>query len=551
MKSLNQTKNLSAVWFVILFLNIIITSCKKDLPIEAEPKVVEKPSGSTKVETPIDISPSTGTRDELTKDSIFLYARQIYLWWKDVPDYQTFAPRNYTSFSKEIYSLTRYGINPANNKPYEFDADPSGADSYGPKYSYYTDATQKNPVAYIPAKRSSVDLEGNGYDFGLLVKPYGTKTSYLIYVQAVYPGSAAELAGFKRGDRFDVINDKKIGSDYDNEYAFFYDALFYNSSVKIKGQTSDGASFTRTINKTSYKSSPIYKDSVYTVSSLKKIGYFAYARFSNPQNSSPEFKRIFDKFAQAGVTDLIVDLRYNGGGYVSTAENLLNYMIPNTLSGKVMSIEHYNELMQAKKATILAKQPLLDGDGNPQYHNGKLITYADVDYSTAGNTNHFQKVGGLNTVKNVVFIVTGSTASASELIINSLKPYINVKVVGSTSYGKPVGFFPVRIDKYDVYFSMFETRNSKNEGGYFAGLVPDTKESTADNDNPNYDFGDMRESSFLAAYNYLTKGSFTADAGTAKVLSKRPEVIKTSGKKIEDTEFKGMIQTPDRLKLKF
>ncbi len=556
MRKMNLKRSFSATFLTVLLLNIILAGCKKDLPADPESQPTGTPVVSGKIETPIDNAPTTGTRDELTRDSIFLYARQIYLWWDDVPDYGTFKPRNYSSFSNEIYAITRFGTNPATGKPYEFSADVDGSDSNDPKYSYFTDVTDKNPLAYIPGKKSSVDLLGNGFDFGLLVRPYGSSSSYTIYVQAVYPSSPAEKAGFKRGDRFDIINDKKIGTNYSGEYSFFYNALFNSSAVKLQGTTSAGTSFSRSLNRASYKSSPIYKDSVYT-SGDKKIGYLAYARFSDYDNSVPEFTRVFNKFAQSGITDLIVDLRYNGGGYVNTAEYLINYIAPSSLNGKVMYTEYYNELMQADKATILKKQPLLDANDKPRYQNGRLVTYADVDYSVAENTNHFAKKGSVNTIKNVVFIVSESTASASELVINSLKPYMNVKIVGSTTYGKPVGFFPVRIDKYDVYFSMFETRNSKNEGGYFAGFVPDTQDPKAitdnptDNDNPNYDFGDLRERSFLAAYNYLTKGSFTAQAGSASVLAQKMQVLTLGDKDLGDTEFKGMIQEPHRLKLKF
>jgi len=521
----------------MLLVNVLLPGCKKDKIDSAD---------VNEVKTPVDKAPTTGNRDELTKDSIFLYARQVYLWWDKLPDYNTFKPRNYTSFDDELYAVTRFGINPSTNKPYEFSPDANGADLKEPKYSYITDITQQNPVAYVPKKKSSVDLEGNGNDFGLLVKPYGTQTSYVLYVNAVYPGSPAERAGFKRGDRFNVINGTTIGTNYSGELSFFYDALFDSPNITIEGKTNTNTSFTRSINSAAYKSNPVYKDSVYT-SGTKKIGYLAYARFSDENNSIPEFDRVFAQFTQEKITDLILDLRYNGGGYVETAENLINRIIPDTHNGKVMFIEYYNKLMQQKKATILANQPLLDATGKFQYQNGKLITYADVDYSVSANTNHFNKIGSLNSIANVVVIVSSSTASASELVINSLKPYLNVKVVGSTTYGKPVGFFPIRIAKYDLYLSMFETQNSKGEGGYYAGFVPDTGNSSNDDDNPNYDFGNLSESSLAAAYNYLTKGSYTSSVKSVNTISVAPLKVLSASNKLDDREFKGMIQRPEKL----
>lgn len=516
---------LSGFLAAALVLTIIVSGCKKDIP--------DPPTNpSTVAKTPDDKAPTTGTRDQLTKDSIFLYARQVYLWYDAIPDYQTFNPRSYNSYSSEIFALTRFGKDPLTGLPYEYNEE----DSNSPKFSYVSDITQKNPIAYIPATTASVDIEGNGNDFGLLVSPRGEETNYSIYVKAVYGNSPAERAGFKRGDRFNIINDKPFGKNFNAEYNIFYNALFVGSSITIEGTTSNNTPFKRTLYRAVYNSSPIYKDSVY-LAGQNKIGYISYARFSNESNSLPEFSRVFKKFSDAGVTDLIVDLRYNGGGYVGTAEHLINYIAPLSLNGKIMFSEVYNQLMQQKKAAILSKQPF--------GRNGQ--TYANVDYSIKGNTNYFQKLGTLNTINKVVFIITEGTASASELVINSLKPHIDVKIVGSKSYGKPVGYFPIRIDKYDVYLSMFETRNSKGEGRYYNGFEPDTKVSTTDDDNPNFDFGDLREASFKAAYNYITKGTFVSEAG-AKILSVKPE-IEAKPLKPLNREFKGMIHNPSDLNL--
>lgn len=538
MKPLYSLKSYSKLLVLVLLTNLILVGCKKNNPVD-EP--VE-----TDVKTPIDNAPAAGTRAELTKDSIFLYSRQVYLWWNFIPDYQTFAPRNFPSNDSELFAITRYGINPATNKPYEFNGD----DSDEPKYSYISDITQQNPVAYTPEKKAAVDLEGNGNDFGLLVGITGVKSAYSLYLKAVYPGSPAAATGFKRGDKITKINNQSFGSNYDAEIGTLNQALFNSSSVTISGTTSGtNNTYNKTLSKAPYKSSPIYKDSVYT-SGSKKIGYLAYARFSKETNSLPEFERIFTKFIQQGVTDLIIDLRYNGGGYVTTAQNLINRIAPSSLNGKVMFIENYNKLMQEKKATILLKQPLLDGNGKVQYKDAskkELVTYFDIDYSVAANTNHFQKIGSLKPSNKVVFIISSSTASASELVINSLKPHVPVTLVGSTSYGKPVGFFPIRIEKYDVYFSMFETQNSKGEGKYYSGFTPDYPTA----DNLSYDFGDLRESSFAAAYNYITLGKFVSEAKSpnATILSRKMETL-SSDITLEDNEYKGMIQNPNKLKLK-
>ncbi|WP_207423179.1 S41 family peptidase [Desertivirga brevis] len=495
--------------------------------------------------------PDNASRTELTKDSIFLYAKQTYLWYNQLPEYNTFNPRTYNRSSEEIenlddelYALTRYAKN-SSNVPYE-----QGSNEGSPKYSYIDNITDQNPVAYVPGKKANVDLQGNGYDFGLKLDLYGNTSNYRLYIEAVYPGSDAASKGLGRGDYITSIENKDIGTKYNDEIELINDVFFRDkySAIAVKVTKRNGSNVTLNLTRKSYRSSPIYKDSVYT-SGARKVGYMAYARFTNLSNSQSEFNRIFTRFTNSGVTDLIIDLRYNGGGYVSTAEYLMNLIAPASLNREMMYAEHFNKLMQDGKATILKNQLILDASNRPQDSNndGKLDTYADASYTVASNTRYFSKVGSLNTINNVVFITSSSTASASELVINCLKPHMNVKVVGQTSYGKPVGFFPIRIDKYDVYLSMFESKNSKGEGGYYSGISPDYPIQRA---APRNDFGDLNEDAIKAAYNYITTGAFTGSGNTtSSILSKGILPLEVQGgKQLKDSEFKGMIE--DRVRLK-
>lgn len=143
------------------------------------------------------------------------------------------------------------------------------------------------------------------------------------------------------------------------------------------------------------------------------------------------------------------------------------------MNGKVMYAEHFNTEMQQGKANILKNQPYLDQNNQQVFINGRKATYADVDFSIAGNTFSFEKKGQLNTLNTLYFLVNSSTASASELLINSLRPYFNAKLIGSKTYGKPVGSFGIKIDKYTLYATNFLIRNSKGEGDYFDGMLPD------------------------------------------------------------------------------
>jgi carboxyl-terminal processing protease len=528
--------------YAICMAGLLLASCTK------EPAVI--PSTTT---TPPPATAS-GTRMQLSLDSIFLYAKQVYYWNDALPSYEEFNPRKYSgvsalgSYERELFDITQFKINPATGKAYEYVATSTGTNAGYSKYSYIEDQKDKNPVAYIPNLQGSVDLEGNGSDMGLSFASIGSATSYDVRVKYVSPGSPAAAAGLKRGDIVTKFNETTVGTNYNSEINYINSAMSA-LSVKLTGKRKNGTAFTVTLYKSSYRSSPVYKDTILNYNG-KKIGYVAYARFSNELNSEAVLNRIFAEYASAGVTDLVVDLRYNGGGYVSTAEHFANLIAPSSITGRVMFKEKFNTLMQNGGATLLKNQPLLDANGNVRYSNGKIATYADVSYKEADNTYTFQKAGSLNSIQKVVFIVSGNTASASELLINSLKPYVDVKLVGKTTYGKPVGFFPVTIEnRYDVYFSMFTSINSAGQTDYFSGFTPDW----AATDDITHDFGDPMEVCFAAAINYISRGTFISNSGLA-TLSVKGESVKANSPALEvremtkDNSFKGMIE--HRFKLK-
>lgn len=514
---------------LVLGVLVFFASCKKD-------KVVSKD------ETP----PPTSNRDELTKDSIFLYAKQVYLWNDALPTYTVFNPRkftgsdNITNLNAELFALTRFGINPLTNLPYEYN--PEYTDET--KYSFIDDLVADGKLAFSKNGQSSIDFNGEGNDFGFSVILLGENTNYNVFLRFASPGSPAALAGLGRGSKIEKINGRSIGTNFNGgEDVFINNALDANS-ITIAGKKLNGTSFNVTLNKTKYDSSPIFKDTV-LVKGAKKIGYLAYARFTDDKNSEAPLTNVFSKFSAAGVTDLVIDLRYNPGGYVTTAEHLINLIAPSSLNSKIMFEQTYNATMQAGKATILKNQPQRDQQGNLIYNNGKLLTYADESYTKAANRTVFSKEGSLDNMNKVVFITTDGTASSSELVINSLKPFLTVKTVGTTSYGKPVGFFPIRIDKYDLYLSSFSTTNANGEGNYFAGIKPDAER----NDDVNKDFGDPTEESLASAISFLTDGKFTTSTSSGgktvnstKLFGNSTHVLKV----YEPAVLKGMIGTPKK-----
>ncbi len=514
-------------------MGVIVSACKK---FPDNPDGASVSDADTRQET-------AASAAERIADSVFLYAQTVYLWNEQLPTYAAFNPRQYAmpgntlgGIEQELLAITGYALNDETGRSFEYDEYDTGV----PKYSYVDADGGDGALASAPRSTSLVDIDGEANDLGLLVGAYGTGVNnYALYVQAVFDGSPADKLGFKRGDRITQINGASMGSSYGTEQETIYDTFYAPATggqVTLQGVRQDGSRFSERLSATAYRPSMVLRDSIYPHAG-GKIGYLAFFQFNNLEQVKADLDRAFDRFATEGVGQLVVDLRYNGGGYVETAEYLCNLIIPAAHDGKTMYSERFNATMQSGNVAILKNQRIA----------GTRFTYADYDYSLQANTFAFKKQGGPTAIRSVVFIVTGNTASASEMVANTLKPYVPVKLVGEKTYGKPVGFFPITIGGFEIYYSMFETRNAADEGGYYGGIAPDYEEY----DDPRYDFGDLREAALAAAHGYLTVGSFSSNA-ISKVASTDPmgtsadlRVLESGGRGLVPT-FKGMIENRKR-----
>jgi hypothetical protein len=153
--------------------------------------------------------------------------------------------------------------------------------------------------------------------------------------------------------------------------------------------------------------------------------------------------------------------------------------------------------------------------------------------------------GGNLQLQHVFFIGSPNTASASELTINNLKPYMDVKLVGDTTYGKPFGFFTFHItdfpngvekDLADLYAINFETRNANNEGEYYDGLIPD-KEATDYVDVP---WGNLADENLSQIFSYISTGSYKRVA-PAERMAKNKSLHMSIPSTIHPLRFNGMV----------
>ncbi len=123
-----------------------------------------------------------------------------------------------------------------------------------------------------------------------------------------------------------------------------------------------------------------------------------------------------------------------------------------------------------------------------------------------------------------------------------------MKLVGGKTFGKPVGFFAINIDKLDLYIPQFETKNSRNEGGYFDGMAVDFSQA----DDVSKDFGDPTERLLAAALSYSAKGTFSISKPNTTISSTKAMSVSEAEhltEEIDKNRFKGMVD--DKFKLKY
>jgi len=234
-------------------------------------------------------------------------------------------------------------------------------------------------------------------------------------------------------------------------------------------------------------------------------------------SADPQLRAAFLNFRNQGVTDVVIDLRYNGGGLVSTAELFGDLLGRNRAASDLFSQTNF----RASKAS-----------------NNTRHTFTTQPEAIAPT--------------RIAFIGTGSTASASELVIHGMLPYLgtNMTLVGSNTYGKPVG--QIALDKSECDERMrviaFATGNAASSGDYFDGLAPKIGNSCAADDDLSLPLGDPREASVRAAIDFLAGGSCTTHIAEADAsaqsrsvsMAAEPEMLTPAKPRAAQRELPGL-----------
>lgn len=282
----------------------------------------------------------------------------------------------------------------------------------------------------------------------------------------IFSGSPADQAGFQRGQRILELDGRTIAEIEVNEGV---NVVFDQSPLQFRIQNLDGSEFSPTVSHDIVTINPLPQWRVIDMGGVP-VGYVELATFISTAN--PVFNSVFSGFNAAGVTDVIIDMRYNGGGLVDTARLLGDYL-GGLVPGLIFSITEFN-------------------DKN----------------SDLNETEFFEQIANSMNLSRLVVISTSGTASASELVIHSMEPHTDVTIVGDTTFGKPVGQIGALFCDKILRATAFETLNSLSEGGYFNGLpvdcpaVDDLAEVVGSATDPN----------LIAALTYLETGGCPAAA---------------------------------------
>ena len=241
----------------------------------------------------------------------------------------------------------------------------------------------------------------------------------------------------------------------------------------------------------------------------KLVGYINLRTFIDTANQ--DLIAAFDQFRQQGVTELIIDLRYNGGGLVSVAYTLGDLMGLNR-QGQVLEYLTFRESKSAENETYL--------------FNPRAESVAPT---------------------RIAFIGTEGTASASELVINAMQPYLgsNMALIGRNTYGKPVGQIAIDLPACDDRLRLvaFQGENASRQGGYYTGLASTIPNTCAAEDDTQYQLGDPREVMVATALDFLAGRSCTPiTASAARTLSLDPPVgLRDDGRRLLRLERPGTV----------
>lgn len=359
----------------------------------------------------------------------------------------------------------------------------------------YLDAARFRPVdetfSYITslAATQSYYSSSQFIGIGFSMKQTGTEE---VRISQVFPDSPASEAGLARGVYLLAVDGHSVPELLQTGQlgaALGPSEIGYR--VEIEWRTHRGERRSAEVTKRPVTIPTVSQTEVIDVDGLP-VGYLHFRNFVEP--SIDALNRAFAEFKSRGVTDVILDLRYNGGGLVSVAQHL-----GGLLGGVRTNTRTFVEFIHNDKKT----------------HLNERIPFEDPAEALD--------------LPRLVVITTRASASASELAVNALRPFIPVTIVGGRTFGKPVGQYGFDFCEKVLFPVSFKGVNALGEGDYFGGIPADCPAG----DDLNRPLGNIEESSLAEALNYLRTGACSLQSAALKSsLSQRPwdkRVVATDG----------------------
>lgn len=357
-----------------------------------------------------------------------------------------------------------------------------------------------------------------GYSFGL-----GTTQDDRVFgfVKYVVPNSPADKAGIKRGDLFTKIDDTQLTA---NNYK---DLLFSKTTYKVgfaKIEKVDGKNKLTSIDKSAsvsaveLKQNPILVEKTIKKNNIK-IGYLCYNQFISNNNAHSELNNVFGKFKASGVTEMVLDLRYNSGGSILTCSLLASMLYPESSKDKEFGKIVYNNKIKKNDK----RDSFKFYDQMPNISNGKI----ELTGSLINKIN----------IKRLFVLTSGNTASASELIIAGLRAYMPVTIIGTKTVGKNVGSITLYDSPNDDFLGkkninpnhtyamqpiVSQIANSKGFTDYTEGFQPNVESNEVKSLGNMKPLGDSDEQLFAEAIEIIAGQSAVArqDLSTSDFVTK-------------------------------
>lgn len=416
-----------------------------------------------------------------------------YLWSSQMAPLETTDP----SMSPERYFETL-----------RYRADRSVAvadDIYGDRFSAlkYAGPATRGGESFSDTKKT---------DFGFEVR-YFTGSDGIRFCQILYvlPGSPAERAGIRRGDRFNGIDESTMPMSRS-----VYSSLMAAQRVTLRFNYPQKRDVT--LEKGEYYDTPVLYRAVFETS--PRTGYLVFNHFTPGEGDRflNELDDAFRYFREQGIAHLVLDLRYNGGGELTVARRLASLIARREMLGQVLVYKEYNRCF-----------------GNPAaFEAERFLTEGEIGAYNAD-------------VRRLCVITSENTASASELIIHGLKPYYgeDLIVIGETTVGKNVGGVEITDSRYEWEVHPITVRiyDRDKVSGYETGIVPELPElAEATYDRPDIGaLGDAENDPLLRRALARLAGGEAASAG---LLSPQGSVPVRSGGGATETSLpeRGLIE---------